>query len=97
VLFGIVALCGALCGALCAEMLTPPAFTEEFARALTRALPSSSVSVAGQLKLTIKETDGLVRNIQLNNAYNEYKLDPQRLDDLVETFSANNRDHPPIP
>jgi hypothetical protein len=55
------------------------------------------VSVAGQLKLTIKETDGLVRNIQLNNAYNEYKLDPQRLDDLVETFSANNRDHPPIP
>jgi hypothetical protein len=84
VLFAIVA----LCGALGAEMLTPPAFTEEFARALTRAMPKSSVSVASELKLTIKETDGLVRNIQLNNAYNEYKLDPQRLGDLVETFSA---------
>ena len=84
VLFGIAA----FCGALCAEMLTPPAFTEEFARALTRALPSSNVSVAGELRLTIKETDGLVRNIQLNNAYNEYKLDPQRFGDLVQTFTA---------
>jgi hypothetical protein len=38
--------------------------------------------------LTIKETDGLVRNIQLNNAYNEYKLDPQRFGDIVQTFTA---------
>ena len=84
VLFSVVA----ICVAICAEMLTPKAFTEEFARALTRARPSANVSVAGDLKLTIKETDGLVRNIQLNNAYNEYKLDPQRFDDLVATFSA---------
>ncbi len=79
VLFSVVA----ICVAICAEMLTPPAFTDEFARALTRARPSANVSVAGDLKLTIKETDGLVRNIQLSNAYNEYKLDPQRFDDLV--------------
>jgi uncharacterized protein YtpQ (UPF0354 family) len=84
VLFSVVA----ICGAICAEMLTPPAFTQEFARALARTRPSANVSVAGDLKLTIKETDGLVRNIQLNNAYNEYKLDPQRFDDLVATFSA---------
>jgi hypothetical protein len=84
VLFFVVA----ICVAICAEMLTPPAFTEEFARALARTRPSANVSVAGDLKLTIKETDGLVRNIQLNNAYNEYKLDPQRFGDLVATFSA---------
>jgi uncharacterized protein YtpQ (UPF0354 family) len=84
VLFSVVA----ICVAICAEMFTPAAFTQEFARALTRARPSANVSVAGDLKLTIKETDGLVRNIQLNNAYNEYKLDPQRFDDLVATFSA---------
>ena len=84
VLFSVVA----VCVAICAEMLTPPAFTQEFARALARTRPSANVSVAGDLKLTIKETDGLVRNIQLNNAYNEYKLDPQRFDDLVATFSA---------
>jgi uncharacterized protein YtpQ (UPF0354 family) len=84
VLFSVVA----ICVAICAEMLTPPAFTQEFARALERTRPSANVSVAGDLKLTIKETDGLVRNIQLNNAYNEYKLDPQRFDDLVATFSA---------
>jgi len=69
-------------------MLTPQAFTEEFARALTRALPSSSVSVAGDLKLTMKEANGINRTVQLNNAYNEYKLDPQRFGDIVETFSA---------
>jgi uncharacterized protein YtpQ (UPF0354 family) len=84
VLFSVVA----ICVAICAEMLTPPAFTQEFARALARTRPSANVSVAGDLKLTIKETDGLVRNIHLNNAYNEYKLDPQRFDDLVATFSA---------
>ena len=84
VLFSVVA----ICVAICAEMLTPPAFTDEFARALTRARPSANVSVAGDLKLTIKETDGLVRNIQLSNAYNEYKLDPQRFDDLVGNFAA---------
>lgn len=84
VLFSVVA----ICVAICAEMLTPPAFTQEFARALARTRPSANVSVAGDLKLTINETDGLVRNIQLNNAYNEYKLDPQRFDDLVATFSA---------
>ena len=84
VLFSVVA----ICVAICAEMLTPPAFTQEFARALARTRPSANVSVAGDLKLTIKETDGLVRNIQLNNAYNEYKLDPQRFDDLIATFSA---------
>ena len=84
VLFSVVA----ICAAICAEMLTPPAFTQELARALPRARPSANVSVAGDLKLTIKETDGLVRNIQLSNAYNEYKLDPQRFDDLVATFSA---------
>ena len=84
VLFSVVA----ICVAICAEMLTPPAFTQEFARALARTRPSANVSVAGDLKLMIKETDGLVRNIHLNNAYNEYKLDPQRFDDLVATFSA---------
>ena len=84
VLFSVVA----ICVAIFAQMLTPPAFTQEFSRALARTRPSANVSVAGDLKLTIKETDGLVRNIQLNNAYNEYKLDPQRFDDLVATFSA---------
>jgi uncharacterized protein YtpQ (UPF0354 family) len=84
VLFSVVA----ICVAVCAEMLTPSAFTQEFARALARTRPSANVSVAGDLKLTIKETDGLVRSIQLGNAYSEYKLDPQRFDGLVENFAA---------
>ena len=84
VLFSVVA----ICVAICAEMLTPTAFTEEFAWALARARPSASVSVAGDLRLTIKEPDGLVRSIQLGNSYSEYKLDPRRFDDLVENWAA---------
>ena len=84
VLFSVVA----ICVAVCAEMLTPPAFTQEFARALARTRPSANVSVAGDLRLMIKEPDGLVRSIQLSNAYSEYKLDPQRFDDLVGNFAA---------
>jgi uncharacterized protein YtpQ (UPF0354 family) len=84
VLFSVVA----ICVAVCAEMLTPPAFTQEFARALARTRPSANVSVAGDLRLTIKEPDGLVRSIQLSNAYSEYKLDPQRFDHLVGNFAA---------
>jgi hypothetical protein len=87
-LLGVLIYVLTLCLAIGAEMLTPQAFTEEFARALTRALPSSSVSVAGDLKLTMKEANGINRTVQLNNAYNEYKLDPQRFSDIVETFSA---------
>ena len=87
-LLGVLICVLTLCLAIGAEMLTPQAFTEEFARALTRALPSSSVSVAGDLKLTMKEANGINRTVQLNNAYNEYKLDPQRFGDIVETFSA---------
>ena len=56
-LLGVLICVLTLCLAIGAEMLTPQAFTEEFARALTRALPSSSVSVAGDLKLTMKEDD----------------------------------------
>jgi hypothetical protein len=77
-----------ICVAVCAEMLTPTAFTEEFARALTHAQPSANVSVVGDLRLTIKEPDGLVRSIQLGNAYSEYKLDPKRFDDLVEKLAT---------
>ena len=85
---GVLFSCVAICVAICAEMLTPKAFTEEFARALTRARPSANVSVVGDLRLTIKEPDGLVRSIQLGNAYSEYKLDPKRFDDLVEKLAT---------
>src|ERR1700754_3136053 len=77
-----------ICVAVCAEMLTPTAFTEEFPRALTPAQPSANVSVVGDLRLTIKEPDGLVRSIQLGNAYSEYKLDPKPFDDLVEKLAT---------
>ena len=83
VLFGIVAFCGALCAEMLTRRPSPRSLRAPDARCRHR-----TYRVAGEFRLTIKETDGLVRNIQLNNAYNEYKLDPQRFGDIVQTFTA---------
>jgi uncharacterized protein YtpQ (UPF0354 family) len=76
------------CGGVRAQTLNSQAFTEEFARALTAASPSATVTVKGDLALSVKETSGLERTILLTNAYREYSLDPKRLNDIVKRFAA---------
>jgi uncharacterized protein YtpQ (UPF0354 family) len=76
------------CGVGRAETLSSQAFTQEFAQALTGALPSASVTVKGDLALSVKETSGLDRTIFLTNAYREYSLDPKRFGDIVKGFVA---------
>ena len=81
--------CGvALCAGICAEMLTPRAFTLEFARAVGMAMAPASVSVNGDLELAIAEPGGRRRTLMLKNAYKEYSLDPERLDDIVRSHVA---------
>jgi len=71
-----------------ADTLSPSAFTEEFARALTPAMPSATVKVEGELRLSIKDASGLERTLFLSNPYQEYALDPQRFGDIVKRFIA---------
>ena len=78
----------AFCGAVRAQTLNSQAFTQEFARALTTALPSATVTVKGDLALSVKEASGLDRTIFLTNPYREYSLDPRRFDDIVKGFVA---------
>jgi uncharacterized protein YtpQ (UPF0354 family) len=78
----------AFCGAVRAQTLNPQAFTQEFARALTTALPSATVTVKGDLALSVKEASGLDRTIFLTNPYREYSLDPKRFGDIVKGFVA---------
>jgi uncharacterized protein YtpQ (UPF0354 family) len=78
----------AFCGAVRAQTLNSQAFTQEFARALTTALPSATVTVKGDLALSVKEASGLDRTIFLTNPYREYSLDPKRFGDIVKGFVA---------
>ena len=76
------------CGMVHAQTLNSQTFTEEFARALTAALPSATVTVKGDLALSVKEASGLDRTIFLANAYREYSLDPARFGEIVKGFVA---------
>ena len=71
-----------------AETLSPSAFTQEFARALTAAMPSATVKVEGELQLSLKDASGLERTLFLSNPYREYALDPKRFGDIVKRFAA---------
>jgi uncharacterized protein YtpQ (UPF0354 family) len=71
-----------------AETLSPPAFTQEFARAVAAAMPSSKVEVKGELELSIKDAGGLERAIFLANSYKDYVQDPARFGDIVKTLVA---------
>lgn len=86
-LFALVCVVVSLCAAVCAEMLTAKAFTDEFARAVTAALPSSTVTT-GDLELTIRDQNGREHTVLLVNAYGEYSLAPERLHDIIGTYVA---------
>jgi uncharacterized protein YtpQ (UPF0354 family) len=74
--------------AAAAELLAPRAFTEEFARAVRAAKPSSTVTVKADLELQMTDPDGLQRTLILRNAYKDYSLDPQRFGEIVRTTVA---------
>ena len=77
-----------VCGVARAQPLNSQAFTEEFAQAVTTARPSATVTVKGDLALSIKEASGLKRTLFLTNAYREYALDPKRFSEIVKGFVA---------
>jgi uncharacterized protein YtpQ (UPF0354 family) len=71
-----------------AETSSPSAFTQDFARAVAAATPSSKVTVKGELELSVKDASGLERTIFLANSYKDYMRDPSRFGDIVKAFVA---------
>jgi uncharacterized protein YtpQ (UPF0354 family) len=71
--------------------LSPQAFTQEFALALTKAMPSSTVAVRGEFELSVKDMKGAERTLFLSNAYKDYVRDPARFDEIVGTLVAAMR------
>jgi uncharacterized protein YtpQ (UPF0354 family) len=87
-LLGILISVVALCGAARADKLGPRAFTDQFAQALTAAMPSTTVTVKDDLELRLSDPTGLQRTILLANPYKDYSLDPTRFNDIVRSFVA---------
>jgi uncharacterized protein YtpQ (UPF0354 family) len=78
----------AWCGVASADKLAPRAFTEELARALTAALPSTKVTIKGELRLELSDPDGRQRTILLSNTYQDYSRDPTQLGEVVQALLA---------
>ncbi len=85
-LLAVVGFVACLSGVVHADTLAPAAFTRHLAQALTAALRSSTVTVKGDLELTIRDASGREATVFLTNAYNEYARDPQRLNGVVQTY-----------
>ena len=69
------------------HIMTPQVFTERFADALGGAVPSATVVVSHELQLSVRRPDGSTHDVNLANAYGEYKGQPERFGDLVEVFA----------
>lgn len=70
------------------DVLTPREFTREYAEALRKASPRLKVSVAKDLELRVISADGSESTSFLDNAYDEYKLDPKAKADVIRRFVA---------
>src|SRR5262245_19408831 len=84
----VVLFCVALCDAARAETLSRRAFTLEFVRALTTALPSATITMPGDLEVTIRRPGGRTASVDLTNAYRSYSSDPTRLQELIRSHVA---------
>jgi uncharacterized protein YtpQ (UPF0354 family) len=85
--FAIVMAAG-LVGAATAERLTPRAFTEVFAAAVTAALPTAKVTIAGDLHLETRSESGKTITTDLHNAYQVYLGDPEHPYELIKRYVA---------
>jgi uncharacterized protein YtpQ (UPF0354 family) len=75
-------------GAAAAEKLTPSAFTQKVAEELRVALPSTTVTIKGDLELELSDPDGRKRSLRLFNTYQDYSRDPARLGEVVRDIVA---------
>lgn len=85
----VAALLVALCFAVAqAKPLSPGDFTTRFAGALRSELPTSTITITGDMQLIIKAADGKEARAFLDNAYREYLADPNDLAGVVRKYVA---------
>lgn len=69
-----------------ADLLSPSAFTEAAAAAARVAMPSATVSVAGDLHLETRSADGKEVTTDLRNAYDIYRAAPAQFDQIIHDY-----------
>jgi uncharacterized protein YtpQ (UPF0354 family) len=77
-----------LTGVAAAENLSPRAFTDAFAAAVTAAMPSAKVTIAGDLHLETRTAGGKTMTTDLHNAYERYLSDPEHSDAVIKRYLA---------
>jgi Protein of unknown function (DUF1444) len=77
----------AVCTAARAEKPTPLRFTAEFAQALTRAMPSTSVRITRPLQVIVRRADGSSATVNLGHLYEDYSPDPAWLDGVIKAHA----------
>jgi uncharacterized protein YtpQ (UPF0354 family) len=71
-----------------ADALLPRTFTEQVARAALAAMPSTTVTVSGDLRFVVRYPNGASATSDLARAYRSYQAEPQHLDDIVQAQVA---------
>jgi uncharacterized protein YtpQ (UPF0354 family) len=71
-----------------AQKATPQRYTAEVARALAAKMPDAKVTVLGEFELSVKETNGRERGLNLRNRYSDYRSKRATLDKIVDGYYA---------
>lgn len=69
-------------------MLSEKEFTEAYLTKLSSIHPGAAFEVAGNMHIIMKLED-FTQNIYSSNAYNEYKLEPDDLDEVLTRFALS--------
>lgn len=75
-------------GAARTEVLSPQAFTDAFAKAVVKAMPSAKVTVTGELRTDTRNAKGETTTSDLRNAYDVYLAHPQDLDGILAKYAG---------
>jgi uncharacterized protein YtpQ (UPF0354 family) len=84
----VLAALGMCSGCSKSDVLSPAMFTSEFATVLRKSSPELKVEIVRDLQLKVTTADGAETTSFLDNAYDNYKLDPRSKDEVIKRFIA---------
>ena len=71
------------------NVITPSQFTAEFAGTLRNTAPEFQVEVVRDLELKVVSKEGREFTCFLDNAYDNYKLDPKQKNAIIRRYVAS--------
>jgi len=81
---GVLVFIAGFLGAALAQTLSPRAFTEEYVKATSAAVPSAIVTIIKDLEFSTRFPDGRTAKHTISGAYQAYSKNPERLESLIQ-------------